>query len=204
MGATERMIPELTLAEEHQQAARRRLEQAARSVFISKGYVGATVSDIVAEAGVSRGTLYLHYKTKVELLSAVAADLLAESVTAIARLADVLVDGTREDLHAWISEAAEWYERHRPLALAAQEAELSGDSGPGGTVNWTAQLRNAASRWINCWPAGRREEAALRLELCRLQLQHYMWGFAPLIAEGTNIADILTDMWWRELHLTAE
>lgn len=38
--------------------------RAARSVFETKGYFDATVSDIVAESGLARGTYYLHYKDK--------------------------------------------------------------------------------------------------------------------------------------------
>ncbi len=43
---------------------------AARKVFREKGYDGATVSDIVREAGVAQGTFYLYFPTKRDAFQA--------------------------------------------------------------------------------------------------------------------------------------
>ena len=43
---------------------RAQLLRAARKVFRNKGYDGATVSDIVQEAGVAQGTFYLYFPSK--------------------------------------------------------------------------------------------------------------------------------------------
>ena len=48
-------------------ATRSGLLQAAREVFISQGYAQAGVTDIVARAGASVGSLYHHYSGKAEL-----------------------------------------------------------------------------------------------------------------------------------------
>jgi TetR/AcrR family acrAB operon transcriptional repressor len=55
-------------------AARERLLEAALAQFAQKGYGGATVDDIAAAAGVSKGAVYWHYKDKRELFRSVIAD----------------------------------------------------------------------------------------------------------------------------------
>jgi AcrR family transcriptional regulator len=43
---------------------------AARKVFRNKGYEGATVAEIVEEAGVAQGTFYLYYPSKKDVFFA--------------------------------------------------------------------------------------------------------------------------------------
>ena len=49
---------------ESEAVRREQLLAAARKVFREKGYDGATVSDIVQEAGVAQGTFYLYFPSK--------------------------------------------------------------------------------------------------------------------------------------------
>ncbi len=46
---------------------RRRLVDAARVLFSQRGYQGASIGDITAEAGVSTGTFYLYFSSKTEI-----------------------------------------------------------------------------------------------------------------------------------------
>lgn len=46
------------------------IEQAAREVFLSRGYQAATIQEIADKAGVAKGTVYLYYKGKDDLYSA--------------------------------------------------------------------------------------------------------------------------------------
>jgi AcrR family transcriptional regulator len=48
---------------------------AARRMLIKRGFQDIVLDDIAHEAGVAKGTLFLHYKSKDELFSAVFADL---------------------------------------------------------------------------------------------------------------------------------
>nr|WP_241865007.1 TetR/AcrR family transcriptional regulator [Lacticaseibacillus kribbianus] len=45
--------------------------EAARGVFSQKGLIGVTMSDLVAASGISRGGLYLYFKSVDEVFSAV-------------------------------------------------------------------------------------------------------------------------------------
>ncbi len=49
---------------ESEPVRREQLLRAARKVFREKGYNGATIADIVREAGVAQGTFYLYYSSK--------------------------------------------------------------------------------------------------------------------------------------------
>jgi TetR/AcrR family transcriptional repressor of uid operon len=48
--------------------ARLRISDAARVVFQRKGFTHATMDDVAKEVGVSKGALYLYFRTKAELL----------------------------------------------------------------------------------------------------------------------------------------
>jgi AcrR family transcriptional regulator len=53
--------------EEKKKQTRERILRAAAACFAEQGYSGCSVSDIVDKAGVSKGALYVHFKTKEEL-----------------------------------------------------------------------------------------------------------------------------------------
>ena len=55
-------------------ALRKNLLMAARSLFAEKDYADTRMSDIAQRAGVAVGTIYLYFKTKEQLVSALCAD----------------------------------------------------------------------------------------------------------------------------------
>src|SRR6266851_7196032 len=55
---------------------RAQLLEAARQVFLERGYQDATITEIVQIADVAMGTFYLHFRDKEELLVALAKDTL--------------------------------------------------------------------------------------------------------------------------------
>ena len=54
---------------------RRQILDAAVAVFANKGFTQCRVSDIAEEAGVAKGSIYLHFKSKDELALAAVADV---------------------------------------------------------------------------------------------------------------------------------
>src|SRR3989440_8786878 len=52
---------------EKQEETRRRLLDAAASVFIRRGFQGASIEEITAEAGFTRGAFYSNFETKEEM-----------------------------------------------------------------------------------------------------------------------------------------
>src|SRR6266700_2233897 len=55
---------------------RAQLLEAARQVFLERGYQDATITEIVQVADIAMGTFYLHFRDKEELLIALAQDTL--------------------------------------------------------------------------------------------------------------------------------
>lgn len=86
--------------------SRRKREQirtGALSVFLSAGFVGSTMDEVAATAGVSKQTLYAYYRSKDELLVDVLSTLLSElhdsraevwerPIESVADLRELLVD----------------------------------------------------------------------------------------------------------------
>jgi len=59
-------------AEEERGATRRRVVEAARHLFLTRGYVATTVADIASEAGVALQSVYKAGQSKADLLHLVA------------------------------------------------------------------------------------------------------------------------------------
>ena len=70
---------------------------AALELFVEKGYAGTRLEDVAAQAGVSKGTLYLYFENKEDLFKAVVGDNVVARISASAD--EVLrFDGTSADL----------------------------------------------------------------------------------------------------------
>src|ERR1700754_3741050 len=54
--------------ESHMAAVRPQILDAARTVFDRKGVAAAAMSDVAAEAGLSVGSIYVHFRSKEEVL----------------------------------------------------------------------------------------------------------------------------------------
>jgi len=52
-------------------AKRRQIVDGARQVFLARGFDAASMADIAKVAGVSKGTLYVYFKDKLELFAAI-------------------------------------------------------------------------------------------------------------------------------------
>jgi AcrR family transcriptional regulator len=66
-------VKRLSKAERRQQ-----ILAAAIRAFGAKGYHGTQVSDIIAEAGVARGTFYLYFESKREIFEAIVTEIIAK------------------------------------------------------------------------------------------------------------------------------
>jgi AcrR family transcriptional regulator len=59
---------------------RLRLIESALRVFAEKGFDGASIDDVIAAAGVSRGTFYNYFRTDADLAAAVSEELTSETI----------------------------------------------------------------------------------------------------------------------------
>jgi AcrR family transcriptional regulator len=77
--------------ESRREIRRQGLIEAAVAVFVDKGVAAASVDDIVRSAGVAKGTFYLYFETKDDIVDAVAARMVegvAKRVEALATTPD--------------------------------------------------------------------------------------------------------------------
>lgn len=105
----------------HPDARRHQLLTAATAVFAHRGYRAAGISEIVATAGVARGTFYLYFASKAEVFLAIADDFYDRLEIQIAQggaspaLAVGSPDG-RAFLHASFRSWFEFFHTHRLAA----------------------------------------------------------------------------------------
>ena len=67
--------------------------ESARQVFVTRGFPDATVDDIAREAGASRATFYLHFRSKVDIAAALVAEGMPFAVAQCRTLDKLLCDG---------------------------------------------------------------------------------------------------------------
>lgn len=77
----------------------RRIENAARRLFAGRGYAGTSMAEIAAAAGVSKATVFHHYRSKRELYDALVGDALAGFREQVIPLLD-----TGRDVHGSLRE----------------------------------------------------------------------------------------------------
>jgi AcrR family transcriptional regulator len=133
-----------TRASERGAATRSALLAAARVVFISQGYAQAGVTDIVARAGASVGSLYHHYAGKADLYLALF-DELHRNNTELTRRAvrRAREAGVADPMQLFLVGARTY------LDASIEERELSalfaaGDGPPGFELAWQRRL----SEWV--------------------------------------------------------
>ena len=71
-----------------QDERRRELLDAARELFVEKGYEETSVSDIVGRVDVAQGTFYLYFRSKQEILIAILRELLEHLAAIMRHIAD--------------------------------------------------------------------------------------------------------------------
>lgn len=102
------MIPKAAQA----QRQRRALLDAARELFAAQGYAATSTEEIVRSMGVSRGTLYHHFRNKAALFEAVYQEQRVALAQAIGERIQVAKGASRQQImrtvcHAFIDTAAD-------------------------------------------------------------------------------------------------
>jgi AcrR family transcriptional regulator len=101
---------------------RAELLDCAQRLFLTRGYERTTVNDVIAETGLSKGAFYHHYRSKEDLLEAVAARFAGEAAGFIEVLRDEQADALAR-LNQMLSLGREW-KRGRIAELRAMFVTL--------------------------------------------------------------------------------
>lgn len=109
---------------QERQARRRRIQEAARTVFAEKGYAGASIELIARAAQLSVGAIYLYFRSKEDLYVSLIEDTLMAFDVEMGRVREDVEVSTR--LRATWDVLVKWAERDaegpRILRLLAQPA----------------------------------------------------------------------------------
>jgi AcrR family transcriptional regulator len=195
--------PRPTLREQQKQLTRQKLLEAADEVFTSKGYTRATVDEIVEAAGASRGTYYLYFRSKAEIVTALAAAFDRDLRAWVQRL-DVEDLTTDVELRAWLDDYINLVSAHRTtIRFWLQATNTEHDLRQVGADREQVFVRGV-SEWIarSRVAAGRPEPArasTTRAMLLVTQLEHFIFswqirGWRPV---RTVALDALVGMWRR-------
>jgi len=109
---------------QERQARRRRIQEAARTVFAERGYAGASIELIARAAQLSVGAIYLYFRSKEDLYVSLVEDALTVFDVDMAQIRESVEAGRR--LRETWSVLVRWAERDaegpRILRLLAQPA----------------------------------------------------------------------------------
>ena len=114
--------PRRTLRTVQKEQTRESLVAAARQVFESRGYADATVDDIVAITGASRGTFYVHFPSKAAIMAEL---IVREYQSANAQVRRDVPDylSSVEGLESWLRRYADGFRTRRAFLRAWAQAE---------------------------------------------------------------------------------
>lgn len=146
---------------ERRARTRAALLDAAAEVFASRGYENASIDAIAASVGLSKGAVYAHFATKLDLYLAVVQAELAEGETRLARVLESLETGGSLDRAADAYFGSHDDARHgRLMAEAWRTATM--EPAVAELVNGYLERRQAALGGALV-TAGRNPQDALRL-----------------------------------------
>ncbi|BCB04145.1 TetR/AcrR family transcriptional regulator [Bacillus sp. KH172YL63] len=111
------------VSREHKEQRRSDLINAARRVFIKKGYEHTTMKDVMDEAGVSRGGLYLYFDNKEDLFEAVIQEQFIDAIDEMSKHHDSYWDVL---LMSFLGENKEPSDEMDPLAPSKLEYFITG------------------------------------------------------------------------------
>ena len=119
-------VQRTSLRQEQKERTYRRLVEAGRTAFEHSGYAAVTVDEIVRLAGTSRGTFYLHFESKADVLRAVLHEVEIDDDYR------VMIEGFRaitapsvEALQVWAEKLIDNYTLNRAIIRAMYEAQAT-------------------------------------------------------------------------------
>lgn len=188
---------------------KRRLMAAARQVLADKGYPTTRVEDITTEAGVAKGTFYLHFKDKNELLMSV----MKEEFEEIEH--EMLSSRSQDDpflaiLKPNIAYARKVFEKTGLYRAFVQFINIHPEAlaqWSDGTLEWLSRLESAMDRRLG---RGRTDEATRVMVtyamswmvdgvfLSILNLDHPR--LREVVSSPEQLAETLSVLWYRAVY----
>lgn len=183
---------------------RARLVEAAVKRFGEVGYPSTTIEEIVAEAGASRATFYLHFNSKLEVLTEALTALMPDVDqryealdAALARDSGV----TKAELSAWLNDWIDFWQRHAALINASHQANMVE---PGGIrADWESRgrLTDQLAHYLRRYRGSARAKAKLRTLLLEglTDRAFHLFINPEIELDREQLVSVLTEFWWMVL-----
>jgi AcrR family transcriptional regulator len=170
------METKAAVVEEYRRAS---ILTAARRVIAQRGLAGASMQAIAAEAGIAKGTLYLYFKDRDELMEHAVGDMFEEL---LGRCRDVLAAKRplRETLRQLVRTSLEFFETNRDfLRVYLEVRSPDGEACVGARRRRRPQYRRYLEQLTETFAAAARRGEMRHLDPARVAL---------FFAEGTSAA----------------
>ncbi len=133
------------------------IRDAARDLFHAQGYHGTTIDQIVAAAGASRQTFYLHFSDKEDVLSEIIADYLPKAVAEMEKLPGPAP--SMPQIMAWMTDWTQFVLRERASIIAITEFGATAVVRPPALLLTLDALNEALARHIPAFAAAQKDDA---------------------------------------------
>ena len=175
---------------------RRRLVDAACTVFEDVGYGAASVTDIARVGRVNRATFYLHFPDKESIFAAAFEHRTGEVAPYWAGLGRALEQGTPGAVREWLDQAMGWWDASATFQPVIQESQAID---PRFAVARRAALSElAATLELVRFPAEQHDRVRQKIVLLMLQLDvaWYQWHVNGTYAiDRAELLDTLCALW---------
>ena len=195
-----------TLRDEQKENTRQKLLAAARHLFSEKGYGATTIDDIVEEAGASRGTYYLYFKNKGEIVTELTEEYTAATEALLPALV-VLGDPSRTHLRTWLSKYVDLVVTHQVTIRASMQAEGGAPEMRAANDRRMTTFRDHLAQWltdVRKQQGLRAERDAIHVRTTALLLQLerfcYFWLIRGWDLNRATALDVLADIWYMTVH----
>ncbi len=156
--------------------------EAAERVFFTKGFAAATMDEVAAEAEVSKGTLYLYFKSKDELFFALSSPSIERVLTELRDIAarpGSALDRIGEMLKAQCDSVIEGPQRFRIAVMRMAMGFHDVETGASGLADTFAEhhalIIEIVRTYVEVIERGQRD-GSIRRDLVPLEVALRLWG----------------------------
>ena len=102
-------------------ATKQLILDAARGLFLERGYAGTRIEHIASACGLSRGALYAYFGSKLEIFETLGTSTYKSQLAVIALLAELPTPCERSDVRGWVSEYFDFMAEHGAFMLSSAQ-----------------------------------------------------------------------------------
>jgi len=178
---------------------------AAMEVMAEKGYAAATVEEIASLAGASPATFYLHFKRKIDVLTAVVEEENSQITATAGPLPRPGGDLDAASLKGWIERLfATWKTLRVPHQVLGQAVLIE----PELKALQTRRLTDGIAYWEEFLdqfgiPKGKRRRAEAAILNAQFVGLFEIWIVSQIELDAKQLTESLTDSLWQRLSSSA-